>query len=109
MASSLDFIEYILEQIADVGEVRYRKMFGEYVVYVDDKPLILVCNDTAFVKILPVLDDIMQGAEKDYPYDGARKHYVVDVDDRELVRTVVKALLPVTPLPKSRKKGLFKH
>ena len=53
MSTSLDFIEYVCEQIAGVGPIRYRKMFGECMVYVNNKPILLVCDDTVFVKLLP--------------------------------------------------------
>jgi TfoX/Sxy family transcriptional regulator of competence genes len=109
MASSLDFIEYILEQIGDAGEARYRKMFGEYVVYVDDRPILLVCDDTAYVKILPELAELMRRAEKGRPFEGAKEHYVVDIDDRELTRKIVEIVTPLTPLPKpkAKKRSLF--
>ena len=104
MATSVDFIEYVCGQIEDAGAVRYKKMFGEYMVYVNDKPILLVCDNTVFVKILPCLDGLMADTDKGYPYDGAKEHYVLDVDDRELAFGVIAALLPVTPLPKPRGK-----
>lgn len=50
MATSIDFMNYICDQINGVGEIRYRKMFGEYLIYVNEKPLIVVCDNTAFIK-----------------------------------------------------------
>ncbi len=44
MATSIDYIEYVCEQIRGVGEIRYKKMFGEYMVYVNDKPVIIVIH-----------------------------------------------------------------
>ncbi len=105
MASTIDFIEYICDQIAGAGEIRYRKMFGEYMVYVNDKPILLVCDNTVFVKILPCLAATMQEADKDFPYDGAKEHYVLDIDNAKLSKAVIAILEPVTPLPKPRKKG----
>jgi TfoX/Sxy family transcriptional regulator of competence genes len=104
MATTVDYIEYVCEQVRSTGDIRYKKMFGEYMVYVEDKPILLVCDDTAFVKILPCLDSLMAGAERGYPYDGAKEHYVLDIDNAELVREVVAALLPVTAVPKPRKR-----
>lgn len=104
MATSVDFIEYVCGQIEGTGDVRYRKMFGEYMVYVNDKPILLVCDNTVFVKILPCLDTLMPDAEKGHPYSGAKEHYIVDIDNTDLARKVVAALEPVTPLPKPRKK-----
>jgi TfoX/Sxy family transcriptional regulator of competence genes len=48
MATTKDFVEYVCDQIADNLIVRYRKMFGEYMVYVNDKPLLLVCDNTVY-------------------------------------------------------------
>jgi len=104
MATTVDFIEYACGQITGVGAVRYKKMFGEYMVYVDDKPILLVCDNTVFVKILPCLDTLMANAEKGHPYNGAKEHYVLDIDNAELAKEVASALLPETPLPKPRKK-----
>ena len=104
MATTVDFIEYVCGQIDGMGTVRYKKMFGEYMVYVNDKPILLVCDNMVFVKILPCLDKLMADAEVGYPYDGAKEHYVLDVDDRELTREVIAVLEPVIPLPKPKKK-----
>ena len=104
MATTVDFIEYVCDQIESLGTVRHKKMFGEYMVYVDDKPILLVCDNTVFVKILPCLDVLMADADKGHPYDGAKEHYVLDVDDRERTRKVIEQLLPVTSVPKPRKK-----
>jgi hypothetical protein len=104
MATTRDFIEYVYEQAQDTGAVRYKKMFGEYMVYIDDKPILLVCDNTVFVKILPNLYGLMADAERGFPYDGAKEHYVLDIDNRSLVAKVIAALLPVTALPKPRKK-----
>jgi TfoX/Sxy family transcriptional regulator of competence genes len=104
MATTVDYIEYVCEQVRGTGAVRYKKMFGEYMVYVDDKPILLVCDDTVFVKMLPCIESLMAGAERGYPYDGAREHYVLDIDNTVLAKEVVAALLPVTAIPKPRKK-----
>lgn len=49
MATSKEYIEFVREQLHGCGgEIRYRKMFGEYMVYINDKPVLLVCDDTAF-------------------------------------------------------------
>ena len=91
-------------QLGGVGELRYRKMFGEYMVYVNDKPILLVCDNNVYVKILPCLDGLMSAAEKGFPYDGAKEHYILDIDSLELTQSVVTALEAVTPIPKPKKK-----
>jgi len=64
MATTKDYIEYVCEQVRGAGTLRYRKMFGEYMVYCNEKPVLLVCDDTVFVKMLPELDALMAGAER---------------------------------------------
>lgn len=61
MASSPEFVNYICEQLEGLGAVRSRKMFGEYMVYLNDKPVIIVCDDRAMVKTLPCLEGLLQG------------------------------------------------
>ena len=106
MASSREFAEFVCDQIRGCGELRYRKMFGEYMVYVNDKPLLLICDNTVFVKMLPESEALLGGGDRGCPYDGAREHYVLDVEDREKALAVIAALEPVTPVPvkKARKK-----
>lgn len=60
MATSEDFINYICEQINGVGEIRYKKMFGEYLVYVNEKPVITVCDNMAFVKKLDCISELVE-------------------------------------------------
>ena len=104
MATTPEYIEFVCEQIRDTGAVRYRKMFGEYMVYVNDKPVLLVCDNTVFVKILPELSQVMAGADTALPYEGSKPHYILDIEDREKTQAVIQILEPITPLPKSRKK-----
>ncbi len=99
MATSEDFIEFITEQIAGAGEIRSRKMFGEYMVYIDDKPLLLVCDNTVYIKRNPAADPLLTEAEKGVPYAGAKEHHILDIEDRDLSLAVIAALLPVVPVP----------
>lgn len=102
MATSIDYIQYVCEQLHVDYMVRYKKMFGEYMVYVDDKPILLVCDNTVFVKKLDALASLMQNADCGFPYEGAKEHYVLDIDDNALVNDVVETLVKITPLPKKK-------
>lgn len=104
MATTQEYIEYVCEQIQGIGEVRYRKMFGEFMVYVNDKPVITVCDNTVFVKKLEAIQEMMKDAECGFPYEGAKEHYILDIDNRDFCREIVKKLEEVTPLPKVKKK-----
>lgn len=104
MATDKEFIEFVCEQIRNAGEVTYKKMFGEYMAYVNGKPILLVCDNTVYVKKVDAIEQYLGGAETGTPYKGAKDHYILDIDDGELSEKVAIALEKVTPLPKPRVK-----
>lgn len=104
MACSLDFIAFVCKQIEAVGEVRYQKMFGDYMIYANEKPVIIACDNIAFVKQHKAIEALMTEAEKGFPYDGAKEHYILDVSKADFAVNVVKILAEVLSYPKSRKK-----
>lgn len=103
MASKESFVTFVCDQLQGAGAVRSRKMFGDYMIYVNDKPLLLLCDDTVFVKKLPALAELLQNAPCGVPYDGSKEHYILDPEDKELLGKVVAIIEPITPLPKVRK------
>ena len=84
--------------------MRYRKMFGEYMIYVNEKPILLVCDNTVYAKMLPGLEELCSGCEVGVPYKGANDHYIIDVDNAEYAREITKVLESLTPMPKPKKK-----
>lgn len=104
MATSAEYIEFVCEQIKDCGEVRHKKMFGEYMVYVDNKAVLLVCDNTVYVKKLPVIEILMSDADVGNPYDGAKEHYILDVENIELSSEVIRLVSEVTPVKEARKR-----
>ena len=92
MSTSKEYMQFVLDQLEEFPDVTYRKMFGEYMAYLQGRPVLLVCDNCAMVK-----------KPDGRPYEGARVHSVLDLEDRELVRQVMDILLRVTPLPKRRK------
>lgn len=104
MATSPEYSEFVCERLEPFGTVRSRKMFGEYMVYLNDKPIITICDNTVFVRILPELAGFMDAAERGFPYVGAKLHYILDIEDTALLSAVIPILEAVTPLPKPRKR-----
>ena len=102
MSTSKEYMQFVLDQLEGFPDVTCRKMFGEYMVYLQGRPVLLVCDNCAMVKMLPELAELMRGAPDGLPYEGAGVHSVLDLEDRELVRQVMDILLRVTPLPKRR-------
>lgn len=106
MATTVDFIEYVCDQIRYMDNVRYRKMFGEYMIYLNDKPILLVCDNTVYVKIIDSVKDIMKNASTGIPYSGAKPYYILDIDNREFSEKVVEILEKNTPFPKPKVKKI---
>jgi len=103
MASDLDYVNYVIDQVKTDGKITYKKMFGEYLVYLNNKPVVLICDNTAFVKMLDCVKPLMESAETGFPYNGAKEHYIVDVDNGELLSNIVAVLEKNVPLPKKKK------
>jgi TfoX/Sxy family transcriptional regulator of competence genes len=102
MSTNIDFITYVVEQIQDAGNITYKKMFGEYWSYSNAKPVLLVCDNTVFVKILECVEPLLKNAEKGFPYDGAKEHYIADADDGKLLSALVREIEKVTSVPKKK-------
>ncbi len=104
MACSSDFIEFVCDILAPLGEVRSRKMMGDYVIYVNGKCVITACDNIAFVKKLPCIAELMADAETGCAYKGAKEGYILDFSDRKKTLKVIRTLWEELPFPKSRKK-----
>ena len=104
MASSPEFVNYICEQLDGLGAVRSRKMFGDYMVYLNDKPVIIICDGRVMVTMLPCLTELLAGRPTQPPYEGAKDHYLLDPDARDTLREAARMAEEVTPLPKKRTK-----
>ena len=103
MSTTNKYIEYVCEQINGIGEIRYKKMFGEYMVYVNNKPVIIVCDNVPFVKKLDCIKDIMEEADTGCPYKGAKEHYILDIDNSKFCKSIIIEIEKVTPIPKKKK------
>lgn len=104
MATDISFITYVCEQLEGIGKITYKKMFGEYMIYVNDKPIVIVCDNIAYVKKLDCIEDKMKNEETGYPYKGAKEHYILDIDNRDLSKKVVSEIENVTKIPKKKNK-----
>ncbi|MBD5351462.1 MAG: transcriptional regulator [Bacteroides sp.] len=104
MACELEFIEFLCEVLAPLGEVRYRKMMGDYVVYVNEKCVITACDNCAYVKKLDCIAELMADAETGFPYESAKECYILDLSDHQKVRKVISLLWDKLPFPKKKAK-----
>lgn len=103
MACTADFIEFVCTVLSPLGEVRARKMMGDYVVYVNGKCVITACDNIAYVKKLPCIASLMDDAECGSPYPGAKEAYIIDFADSRKVLKIIETLWESLPFPKSAK------
>lgn len=105
MSSSKEYVEYVLEQLSDAGDVSARAMMGEYVVYYRDKIVGGIYDDRFLVKPTESAKALMPDAEWQLPYEGAKEMLLVDVlDDRTALTELMQAMYPELPARKPRKK-----
>ena len=105
MASSLDFVQYILDQCSDSGEVAAKKMFGDYGIYCDGKIVGLVFDDRFYLKPTEEVRPLLRTAELRPPYDGAKDYfYIADIDDRDYLSELVKETCRGLPDPNQKRK-----
>lgn len=104
MASSKDYLNYVLEQLSPLEDISYRAMMGEYVFYYQGKVFGGVYDDRLLIK--PTKSAVMMVREPVYelPYEGAKEMLSVDVDDRELLCEIIPAMAHELSAPKKRKK-----
>ena len=98
--SNPDLVQYIVEQAAQAGEVSAKKMFGDYCLYCDGKPVGLICDDVLYLKPLKQLEPFLHDCDHQMkpPYEGAKPHHVItDVDDRDYVSLLVKTVAQNLP------------
>lgn len=107
MATSQDYIEFVMEQMeaARTGlDLWYRPMFGEYCVYAYEKPLMFVCDNTVFVKLIECVAELLANAEMRPPFPGAKDFVVLDMEDTSLVGEVLLQLYAHKPMPKPKRR-----
>lgn len=106
MASDLEFVEFLVDQIGDAGDVSYRKMFGEYAIYCNGKVVALVCDNKVFVKITEAGQKYVGNIAKAPAYKGAKDSFLIEeqVDDSVWLTELIRITEVEVPLPKPKKK-----
>ncbi len=105
MSSSKNYLDFILEQLSESGDVSYRAMMGEYVIYYRGKVVGGIYDDRFLIKPTKSALTMMPNASMEIPYEGAKEMLLVDdPENRELMSEVLKAMYEELPMPKKRKK-----
>ncbi len=107
MASSLEYVQFVADQLHEAGEIVYKKMFGEYGLYCNGKFFAVVCDNRFLVKITEAGKALLPDYKTELPYEGGKPMlFIEDLDNQDLLKElalVTCAELP-DPKPKKRKK-----
>ena len=102
MASSKEYLIFILEQLSALDDITYRAMMGEYILYYRERVIGGIYDDRFLVKPVRAAVNLMPNAEMEVPYEGAKGMLLVDdVDDREYLVKLFEAMYD--ELPKKKK------
>ena len=104
MASSKEYLDFILEQLSELDDVSHRAMMGEYIVYYRGKVVGGIYDDRFLVKPTKSAAAMMPNADVKLPYDGAKEMLLVDnVDNKDFLRELLEAMYAELPVPKKKK------
>ena len=104
MASSKEYLDFILEQLSELDNVSYRTMMGEYIIYYRSKVVGGIYDDRFLVKPTKSAVAMMPNAEMELPYEGAKEMLLVDdVENREFLRDLLAKMYEELPAPKKKK------
>lgn len=105
MASSKEYLEYILEQLSDLDDISYRAMMGEYIIYYRGKIIGGIYDDRFLVKPVEVAKTMMPNANMELPYEGAKEMLLVDdVENKDFLGKLLEAMYEELPSPKKKRK-----
>ena len=106
MATDRDFMEFLADQMAEAGEITYRKMFGEYAVYCRGKVVALVCDNQLFVKSTPGGQAYIGEPTLAPPYPGAKDYFLIAdaFEDRAWIAGLIQVTAQELPDPAKMKK-----
>ena len=104
MASSKDYLEYILGQLSGLDDISYRAMMGEYIIYYRGKIIGGIYDDRFLVKPVKSAVAMMPDADMELPYEGAKEMLLVDdVENRKFLGELIEAMYDELPAPKKKK------
>ena len=105
MASSKEYLDYILDQLSLLDGITVRAMMGEYILYYNGKIFGGIYDDRFLVKDTPAVSRLMPEAPYELPYEGAKEmRLVTETDDRIFLKELIEQMAEELPAPKKRKR-----
>ena len=103
MASSKEYLGFILEQLAELEDISYRAMMGEYIIYYRGRVVGGIYDDRFLVKDVKAASELMPDASLELPYEGAKEMLLVDdIDNKIFLKDLLEAMYDELPEPKKR-------
>ena len=105
MASTKDYLNFILEQLSELEEITYYAMMGEFIIYYHGKIVGGIYDNRLLVKPVSAAKEFMPDASFELPYEGAKEMLLVEnVDDKHFLAQLFEKMYPELPTPKPTKK-----
>ena len=107
MATNKSFVEFVAEQIENVGTITYRAMFGEYGIYADGKIFGLICDNKLFIKPTNAGREFIKNVVEASAYPGAKPSFLIEekIENRDWLSELVRITVKELPEPKPKRKG----
>ncbi len=105
MASDQEYVDFVVDQIENAGQITFRKMFGEYGIYSDAKLFALICDNKLFIKPTEAGRKFIRDVVEAPAYPGAKSSFLIGdkIEDREWLSELVRITVKELPEPKPRK------
>lgn len=103
VASSKEYLNYILEQLSELDEITHRAMMGEYIIYYRGRVVGGIYDDRFLVKPVEAAKALLPNAPYEIPYDGAKEMLLPDVDSPVFLRELIEAMYDELPAPKPKR------
>ena len=106
MASDQNFVDFVIEQIKNAGEITAKKMFGEYGIYANGKIFGLICDNKLFVKPTKSGREFIKYLVESPPYEGAKPSFLIEdkIEDSDWLSELIRITVKELPEPKIKKK-----
>lgn len=110
MATTKEYLNFILGQLSGLEDITYRQMMGEYIIYYKGKIAAEICDNRFLVKPVKSAVERVENAVFEPPYEGAKPMLLIDnADDRDYLTELFEAIYDELPAPKPKKKKQIKE
>ena len=106
MASSKEYLDFIIDQFSELEEISYRQMMGEYILYYRGKIIGGIYDNRLLLKPVKVVMDQLEQTRLERPYEGAKEMILLeDLEDKSFLARIIRDMYEVLPAPKVKKKA----